>query len=310
LLDALKWLFPQSKASQSELYSGKTHVSGKGVFPVKEVHAKYTEFWGSDEVNGLLPVDADDQDEEERLDDFRPSGRRRGAELVLRIVPRYPQMTLFGEADEPTETFQIWDGERFTYRRTPSGPSLPVYTITPFTHRVEQIQISQLSEIILERMQEGRGGVLDLIHMLDPDVRSLEILSRQGIRPTLYIQHDQVGLAPLSAFGDGVRRTLMMALALYSVTGGVLLIDEIETSIHISALGQIFEWLTKASAKQDVQLFATTHSLEAVDAMLKATAIGTDDIVVYRLDASGKPARRFSGDLLHRLRFERGLDVR
>lgn len=102
----------------------------------------------------------------------------------------------------------------------------------------------------------------------------------------------------------------MMALTLSLVKGGVLLIDEIETAIHKSALSRVFGWLVKACSDNNVQLFATTHSLEAVDAMLKVKKVDLENVVVHRLNEIGQPAQRLSGDLLYRMRYKRGLDVR
>ena len=78
------------------------------------------------------------------------------------------------------------------------------------------------------------------------------------------------------------------------------------------ASGVLGRALATACEEHDVQLFATTHSLEALDAMLKSEAVRRDGIVAFRLPQAGaeeKPAR-FSGEMLHRLRYERGLDVR
>ena len=104
----------------------------------------------------------------------------------------------------------------------------------------------------------------------------------------------------------------MIALFLNSVAGGALLIDEIESSLHVKALGSLFSWLVKSCQKLNVQLFATTHSLEAVDAMIAAESKSLDRIVGYHLEApNGVPqVQRLDGDMLHRLRYERGLDVR
>jgi len=61
----------------------------------------------------------------------------------------------------------------------------------------------------------------------------------------------------------------------------------------------------------NVQLFATTHSLEAVDAMLMAQIGVPDQLVAFHLPEHGTgQAKRFSGELLDNLRFERGLDIR
>jgi len=319
MLDALKWLFPRVDLSEGELYTGETFISGSGRFPVLKSHATYSEFEGVGS-----PVEADETQVREggdepgqapiyqvgQVSDFQFDGsKQRGADLELKAVIRVDQLSLFDS--EPTkeisETFQLWEEERFTTRKTPPAPMLPVSTISPVSHRVEQIQIKRFTEATLEGLA---SEVLQVVHLMDPGIQDLEILSRRGMRPTLYIQHKDIGLAPLSAFGDGVRRTLMIALTLPLVKGGALLIDEVETAIHKSALSKVFGWLVKACSDNDVQLFATTHSLEAVDAMLKVKKVDLDNVVAYRLNEIGQPAQRLSGDLLYRMRYKRGLDVR
>jgi AAA15 family ATPase/GTPase len=99
-----------------------------------------------------------------------------------------------------------------------------------------------------------------------------------------------------------------MALTLLNTANGILLVDEIEISIYVSALSRIFSWLIETCRRLEIQLFVTTHSLEAIDAMLQPE-IATDDVVAFRLNPKEVP-QRFSGSLLHRLRSERGLDVR
>ena len=114
--------------------------------------------------------------------------------------------------------------------------------------------------------------------------------------------------APLYVFGDGIKKALIIALSVLNISNGILLIDEIETSIHISVLNHVFAWLIEVCSHRNIQLFVTTHSLEAIDAMLQADST-PDEIVAFRLHSTGQP-QRFSGNLLHRLRSERGLDVR
>jgi AAA15 family ATPase/GTPase len=115
----------------------------------------------------------------------------------------------------------------------------------------------------------------------------------------------------VSTFGDGVRRLLHIALKLASVRGGILLIDELESTIHTEALQNSFSWLVKWCKEMDVQLFATTHSLEAVDALLEVTEYESD-LVLYRLEPKEIQTRvvRHDWDRLKRLREELGQEVR
>ena len=129
------------------------------------------------------------------------------------------------------------------------------------------------------------------------------------MRLPTYIEHRKLGLAPFYTFGDGLKKMLLIALTLPLAKNGIFLIDEIETSIHFSALSQVFTWLIKACKINKTQLFVTTHSLEAVDAMLEADS-EKDEVVAFRLNDDNKPPQRFAGELLQRLRSNRGLDVR
>ena len=52
---------------------------------------------------------------------------------------------------------------------------------------------------------------------------------------------------------------------------GIILIDEIDNAIHVSAFEEVFRWFVETCLKYNVQAFVTTHSAEAIDAMLKVS---------------------------------------
>ena len=93
--------------------------------------------------------------------------------------------------------------------------------------------------------------------------------------------------------------------------GGVLLLDEIEVGIHTDALPKIFNWLVKTAKKLEIQVFATTHSIEVLDALL-ASELNADDLAAYQVKQIEEKTecKRFSGSTLKRLRQQRGLDIR
>ena len=155
---------------------------------------------------------------------------------------------------------------------------------------------------------------MELLKDFDADVEGIDMASFSGNRAAIYIKHRKLGVAPLSVFGDAMRRAVLLAATLPSLKkGGILLIDEVEVGIHVAALTNVFKWLVNAARKLEIQIFVTTHSLEALDAIISANSEQTeDDIVAFHLTQTeeGTQSKRFSGDLLHRLRFERGLDLR
>jgi AAA15 family ATPase/GTPase len=158
-----------------------------------------------------------------------------------------------------------------------------------------------------------------LLQLLDGKLRDLVLVTpeepeetsgsfpRRGRAATLHVEHADAGLVPVHVLGDGTRRAIHFATLVTELgEGGLLLIDEIESGIHIAVLREVFTWLARACRMRGVQLFATTHSLEAVDAVLEAAP--DQDVVLYRL--KNGEARRYEGDLLRIARFEMGQEVR
>ena len=112
-----------------------------------------------------------------------------------------------------------------------------------------------------------------------------------------------------------MRRSVLLASTLAGLSAhGVLLIDEAEAGIHADAQSNFFRWLIASARQRQVQVFLTTHSLETVDALLSAMPDDAEEeaLVVYRLEKHPRGAshKRFAGDLLRRIRFNRGWDVR
>ena len=61
-----------------------------------------------------------------------------------------------------------------------------------------------------------------------------------------------------------MRRLLALSLSLIRAEHGVLLIDEIDTGLHYSVMGQMWHLVTEAARRANVQVFATTHSQDCV----------------------------------------------
>lgn len=181
--------------------------------------------------------------------------------------------------------------------------------LMPYSYQLNGNQVTSRSE---QLMLDDDDMFLELIREFDPYVQKVEVLAFQAIRPAIYIKHEKLGVAPLSVFGDAMRRCLLLSTTITQLGhGGVLLLDEFEVGIHTRSLSKVFKWLVSVTSKLGIQVFATTHSLEALDALLNAED-GPDNIAAYRIrqGKDGTEHKRFSEEDLVRLRFERGLDVR
>lgn len=304
-LDALRWLFPQGSKDDLE----QIILSGEGHFSLRKLQAIYQEIEGTFTQN----ESEEDLSSEVIGDDLI----ERGADLKLTATTT--EKILFKEQEEITEEiFELWESQRSIFGKKRSDLALPVETISPFSHRIEQLQVKSLSNAIEQRF---KSEIIKLLQNLDQGIIGLEILSTSRDRKErLYIDHQDIGIAPLSAFGDGVRRLLYIASTLVKAKGGVLLIDELESSIHTKVLDRSFSWLIKACQEREIQLFLTTHSLEAVDGILNSIeklqhGDNNDfnrDLVLYRLnqDESKTVVKRFGLEKLHRLRENLGQEVR
>jgi len=306
-IEALKWIFSQKiGASNDEIYQAEILIEANGTTPIHELKAKLGEIYGSGvEKNNQKSFDKDISSPEEEVSSPEIDSVRAGLELEIAVNLASPQLNLFPPEAE-REIFQFWENERFVQRRR-NKPIVKNATIFPSYSSSEPI-LERLSRIIRQE-EDGKNEVLELIRSFDNNILDIEILPMPTAIATLYIKHKELGLAPLYVFGDGFKRALVIALTLLTTANGVLLVDEIETSIHVSALGSVFSWLIETCRRREIQLFVTTHSLEAIDAMLQPE-IATDNVVAFRLNHNGQAPQRFSGNLLHRLRSERGLDVR
>jgi AAA15 family ATPase/GTPase len=180
--------------------------------------------------------------------------------------------------------------------------------LLPYSYQLNTLQVTRHSEFIFK----DKDNLLEIIRCFDNQVEGIEIASFLGERPAIYIKHEQLGVAPLSAFGDAMRRCLLLATTMASLgPGGVLLLDEIEVGIHTDALPKIFNWLVKTAKKLEIQVFATTHSIEVLDALL-ASELNEDDLAAYQVKQIEEKTecKRFSGSTLKRIRQQRGLDIR
>ena len=306
-IEALKWIFSQKiGASNDEIYQAEILIEANGITPIHKLKAKLGEIYGSGvEKNNQKSFDKDISSPEEDVSSPEIDSVRSGLELEIAVNRTSAQLNLFPPEAE-REIFQFWENERFVQRRR-NKPIVKNATIFP-SYSSSEFILERLSRIIRQE-EDGKNEVLELIRSFDNNILDIQILSMPTGIATLYIKHKELGLAPLYVFGDGFKRALVIALTLLTTANGVLLVDEIETSIHVSALGSVFSWLIETCRRREIQLFVTTHSLEAIDAMLQPE-IATDNVVAFRLNHNGQAPQRFSGNLLHRLRSERGLDVR
>ena len=82
-------------------------------------------------------------------------------------------------------------------------------------------------------------------------------------------------------------RVLQLMLKIFPAKGGILLIDEFENGLHFSIQEKIWRLIFDLSEKFDIQVFATTHSLDCVESFAKVAVERTDvEGVLFRVGRS------------------------
>ena len=104
---------------------------------------------------------------------------------------------------------------------------------------------------------------------------------------------------PLSMYGDGMKKVLTILNALVSAKNGIVMVDEFETALHTSVMENVFKFVILTCKKLNVQLFLTTHSIEAVDKVLKCAGDEIDNIRIITLkkdeESEGTLSRSLKG---------------
>jgi len=156
--------------------------------------------------------------------------------------------------------------------------------------------------------------VVEALKILEPLVDRISFTSSQtsnsGILLRLKGENDPI---PLGSMGDGMRRIMAIIASLVSVEKGTLLVDEIDTGLYHGALTDMWRLVLETSAKQDAQVFATTHSWDCVRAFQQALDKFKDPEIgrLIRLEKFGNKVNAilYSADELD-IAIEQGIEVR
>ena len=105
-------------------------------------------------------------------------------------------------------------------------------------------------------------------------LRSVPV-SSNPLQPYVRI-HGNPEPTPLSHFGAGMSHLFNIAITLVNSSDGILIIDEIENGLHYSVLPDVWELIFETAKRLNVQVFATTHSKECIEAFQKVAAQDDD----------------------------------
>jgi hypothetical protein len=295
IAETLKWMFPRTPGSPED--TGRIWINGTGAFSGRRLLAQYSE-------EKVIPAPSEGSVPEKSGTSFMLDLSADSERTLSDGIPR--------EYQDSREVV-VGQDDSMTYSGTIPGPLLPLAVVDASAHRVEStVQDIYSQALRAERSdQDFKADFIRVLQKIDPGVQRLDLVQTGRVSTRLQIKHARTGVTPVTAFGDGFRRALMIAVTIPTVRNGVLLIDELETGLHVTALDSVLGLLEWAAKEFNVQVFATTHSLEAVDAVIRAFEHNPETLVAYRIEREPNlVARRFDRAALHDLRQVLGQEIR
>ncbi len=117
---------------------------------------------------------------------------------------------------------------------------------------------------------------------------------------------------PIGSMGDGIWRILGLILAIVNSRNGFLLVDEIDTGFHFSAMSDMWKLIWKTAKRLNVQVFATTHSSDCWTSLAAIASTETpseEGITIQRIEKDKSRSIVFTEREVV-IAAERGIEVR
>ena len=170
-----------------------------------------------------------------------------------------------------------------------------------------------MSENILENLNDkDKANIINLLKIFDSEIKDFSVVRKLNIENMVYIDHNLYGSVPLFSFGDSIKKIFTLAIALISSKEGILLVDEIESTVHKNHINRMFDSIINLCKEYKVQLICTTHSLEVIDGIIFSLDNRIDLLSCFRIEAYDNKTyyTKFSGNRLKDIRNLLGQDVR
>jgi AAA15 family ATPase/GTPase len=184
-----------------------------------------------------------------------------------RSLPRIKYQTLLPDGEVITQHVRFENGNLVFESRNILLNAIFLSARVRFNPREMALRFTEIEQ----RLEEGY--VLEGLQVIEPRIQDIR-MSYTGETPIFQCRVDIPGLEKrrvlLNYMGSGIFRYFEMLLAIVVNRDGLLLIDEIENGVHHSVMTKVWKAIHKLAVEFNVQVFATTHSIECIKAAYEA----------------------------------------
>lgn len=119
--------------------------------------------------------------------------------------------------------------------------------------------ISHFNQIVTDK---EKNVVVEALHSIEPRIHDVTVVGNK-----VMVDVNLKKLVPINLMGDGTRKLFTVATALYNAKNGILIIDEVDNGMYYKSMKSLWKSIITMSAQLDVQVFASTHSLDSLKAL-------------------------------------------
>ena len=109
--------------------------------------------------------------------------------------------------------------------------------------------------------------LLQAFQIIDENIEAIKTINIG--QATVYLKSKNEDFKPIGLYGDAINKVSHFILKIINSESSILLIDEIENGIHSTAQERLWKKIFELAEEFDVQIFATTHSIEMIESFIR-----------------------------------------
>jgi len=140
------------------------------------------------------------------------------------------------------------------------------------------IDSSNYGQIVKNKDEEK---IFDLMRIIEPRLIDIQLVGKEFL-----VNLGGETRLPINVMGDGFLKIFNLILDIHYSRNGVLIVDELDNGIHYSVMPLLWRAIDEACSRLNVQLFASTHSLDLIKGLVLAFEDASkthSDITAYKL---------------------------
>ncbi len=152
--------------------------------------------------------------------------------------------------------------------------TVKISSSTSDTHHYIFIAATGLHDQIIRQLWDNialtnlETDILAALQIIAPFIERINLIGSQRTPIARATNFDDP--VPLGSLGEGMNRIFGVVLALVNAKDGFLLIDEIDSGLHYSVQTKLWRLIFEVARRLNVQVFATTHSWDCIEAFQEA----------------------------------------